>query len=132
MPIETLFDPSAHSGDGEADRCSGGEARPVAGHNDEVAVGSALRAGEVDSVVPAEPVRFSQLTGPSHKRIVDADDIDLVVHLVELVHSSSELPSRDSPHPLRLCQRSPTFGVEQRDGLNAAARLPGPRPGRRF
>ena len=83
MPTEAALPVrSAHPCDGEAHRCGGGEERPVAGHNDEIAVGSPLRGSEVDSVVPAEPVRFSQLPGPSNKRLVDADDIDLGVHLV--------------------------------------------------
>ena len=120
MPTErrSVWLASTYHCNGEANRRGGREKRPVTGHNDEVGVSSPQRAGEVDGVVSAEPVRFSEIARLSNKPLVDTDDVDLGIQVVEMLDGGSELPWGDPAHPLRLRKRSPPFGIQERDGDN--------------
>jgi hypothetical protein len=83
-----------------------------------------MRGREMHSVIATKTVRLCELPCVASERVVNLNEIELLVSRVELVHCGSKLASCQSSEAVRLCESRATLGVHESGAHNAVRSIP--------
>ena len=111
-------------GDRQSLGCCRVEKCAVTSDHDDVRIVDSLGSREVDRVIPAQSMNFSQLTSPTSERIIELDKIDFLEQGVEVSDGVAEMPRGDAAKSLGLSESSACLRVDEPHAHNPISAVP--------